>query len=186
MEVAFETIFLLPFYPHLHVLDRELCLKYYRGKKKRVIFICTFSYFSSVRSVRGSKKKNQKNPKQQPDSWRGKNKHLSRSFYKALVRDYRSLEWLQRKTAIWTDLVQLKVCTDPNLQTLPPLSSSSRKNCITRIFNRPSHYTRWFSSSGGLELLWRLLYWVRVLWSHSAIHTIVLGCKNVTDSHARL
>ena len=34
MEVAFETIFLLPFYPHLHVLDRELCLKYYRGKKK--------------------------------------------------------------------------------------------------------------------------------------------------------
>lgn len=34
MEVAFETIFLLPFYPHLHVLDRELCLKYYRGKKE--------------------------------------------------------------------------------------------------------------------------------------------------------
>lgn len=60
MEVAFETIFLLPFYPHLHVLDRELCLKYYRGKKKRVIFICTFSYFSSVRSVRGSKKKTKK------------------------------------------------------------------------------------------------------------------------------
>lgn len=161
-------------------------LKILSGKKKKSYFYLHIFIFQLSEKRKGKQKKNQKNPKQQPDSWRGKNKHLSRSFYKALVRDYRSLEWLQRKTAIWTDLVQLKVCTDPNLQTLPPLSSSSRKNCITRIFNRPSHYTRWFSSSGGLELLWRLLYWVRVLWSHSAIHTIVLGCKNVTDSRARL
>lgn len=62
MKVVFETMLPLPFYAQLHVLYTELCLKYYQGKKKGVIFICTSSYFSSATSVMGSENKQNKQP----------------------------------------------------------------------------------------------------------------------------
>lgn len=60
MEVAFETIFLLPFYPHLHVLDRELCLKYYRGKKKKSYFYLHIFIFQLSEKRKGKQKKTKK------------------------------------------------------------------------------------------------------------------------------
>lgn len=67
MEVVFETIFPLPFYPQLDVLYTGLRLKYYQGKKS--CFYLHIFIFQLREECNGEQKQtNKKRTKQQPDS----------------------------------------------------------------------------------------------------------------------